>query len=255
MVRCCRRCLLDSVRTSRAVVSSFSDGTRRNEAAFCRRGVASAGAPQAGTSCGTALLERRRRGRASPLICSGGEQSLRAHDDVCVSKGTVRGIRPARRGTGCPLSGYQQPRFLSWPWRQRLSAEVLHSPLRRGRARSNLHSCCSAAGVQTRRLVVQIRRCFATHAPGGAGCTALGLGGTTWSWVALRGLLTPAHSRASSRLRRDRWPSPRHLPAFCLPARALRRSSRVGAVRTSPLFGTVLTPACAAHLLAALRRR
>ena len=63
MVRCCSKCLLLSVRTSRAVASSCSDGTRGSGAALERRGEASAGAPHAAASCSTAKLERRRRAR------------------------------------------------------------------------------------------------------------------------------------------------------------------------------------------------
>ena len=63
MVRCCSKCLLLSVRTSRAVASSCSDGTRCSGAALDRLGDASAGAPHAAASCSAGELVRRRRAR------------------------------------------------------------------------------------------------------------------------------------------------------------------------------------------------
>lgn len=64
MVRCCSKCLLLSVRTSRAVANSCSDGTRFSGAACLERlGKASAGASHAAASCSAAELERRRRAR------------------------------------------------------------------------------------------------------------------------------------------------------------------------------------------------
>lgn len=100
MDRCCSRCLLDSERTRCAVLISCSDGTLGSAADALRcRGDASAGAPQAGASGCGAPLERKRRGRATPLISVQEERGVLHADDEAGRCRGHRARRPsARRG-------------------------------------------------------------------------------------------------------------------------------------------------------------
>ena len=168
MEMCCSRCLLDSVRTRCADASSCADGTLVSAAAFCRRGDASAGAPHAASCCAT-LLERRRRGRVTPLIASGGRpRSFRRRGGPCKRAPCV--ARPARRGTGGPQHEHQQPRLPSCTMLHRCGGS---SAARGGAARSRHLAQLLLCGLRVElHARSRTRGVSSTRVTCGADCTA-----------------------------------------------------------------------------------
>ena len=244
MVRCCSRCLLLSVRTSRAVANSCSDGTRGSGAALDRRGDASAGAPHAAASSSAAELERRRRarvfiGRERWRFCLAPSSSRTNEQGPPANEGC--GTRPAR---GPPLTHWHT----SWRYnaapillRQgRWAAAQLRAHDRR--VRLALLPLFVGYAAAVRRMLSSTRGVPLTQ----AGCTA---------W-------TPLDASGDATIPRQQYRDAPRLAALTSDERWLRsRQSPVSAHRRARrakracVACRVLTRACSALVLAATRRR